>query len=106
MASNVNQPQLFGNERLPIKVILPNQGMQKKNKGGGGSKLFRPVDQKYRQSLSNQITAIKKSISFNKIRVAPVRVKLVSKATAKSHRPDGIFSDETCPIVGSGSLGE
>ena len=56
-------------ERLPIKVILPKQGTQKKNLGGGSSKLFREVDQKYRSRLSNQVNAIRNSIPFNKTRV-------------------------------------
>ncbi|HMG68881.1 MAG TPA: S8 family serine peptidase, partial [Chitinophagaceae bacterium] len=109
MATISRQTQLYNNvtnDRLPIKVILPNQGAQKKNKGGGSSKLFRQVDKKYRQSLSNQVNAIKKSTTFNKIEMAPVRIKLLAKASAKSHRPEDIFSEETCPIVGSGSLGE
>ena len=37
---------------------------------------------------------------------APVRVKLLSKAAAKSHRPENLFSLESCPIIGSGRLGE
>ena len=37
---------------------------------------------------------------------APVRVKLVSKAAAKSHRPEHLFSAQSCPIVSGGSLGE
>ncbi|MFX5840004.1 hypothetical protein ABTE60_22080, partial [Acinetobacter baumannii] len=37
---------------------------------------------------------------------APVRVKLISKATAKSHRPEALFSENSCPIVGAGGIGE
>jgi serine protease AprX len=33
-------------------------------------------------------------------------VKLLSKAAAKSHRPEHLFSPQSCPIVGGGDLGE
>ena len=35
-----------------------------------------------------------------------MRVKLLSQAAAKSHRPEHLFSPQSCPIVGGGSLGE
>ncbi len=35
-----------------------------------------------------------------------VRPKFASKALAKSHRPENLFSPETCPIVGAGQQGE
>ena len=35
-----------------------------------------------------------------------MRVKLLSKSVAKSHRPEHLFSTHSCPIVGAGSLGE
>ena len=37
---------------------------------------------------------------------APLRVKLVATASAKSHRPEHLFAPDTCPIISSGSLGE
>jgi hypothetical protein len=33
-------------------------------------------------------------------------VKLITKAAAKSHRPDDLFSMQSCPIIGAGRLGE
>jgi hypothetical protein len=33
-------------------------------------------------------------------------VRLLPKAFAKSHRPEQLFSDQTCPIIGAGKLGE
>ncbi|MEX0803274.1 MAG: S8 family peptidase [Candidatus Binatia bacterium] len=35
-----------------------------------------------------------------------MRVKLLAKAAAKSHRPEQLFSDSSCPIIGAGRLGE
>jgi hypothetical protein len=97
------------NERLPIKVILPRQGAEKKNPGGSGkSEPFRVVDEKYRSSLSNQVLAIRNThiSQIKRTGAIPIRVKLISQATAKSHRPENLFSDQTCPIVGVGKMGE
>src|ERR1035437_1719084 len=96
-------------ERLLIKVIMPKQGTERKVAGGGTPpKPFRPVDAKYRARLSSQVSAIRTAIvpQIRTAGAAPVRVKLLSKAAAKSHRPEHLFSPESCPIVGGGSLGE
>ena len=97
------------NERLPIKLILPQQGREKRVPGGGTPpKPFRPVSSAYRQSLSKQVSAIREALlpQLKRTGAAPVRVKLLTKAAAKSHRPETLFSSETCPIVGAGRLGE
>jgi serine protease AprX len=96
-------------DRLLIKVIMPKQYTLTKVSGGGAPpKPFRPVDQKYRASLSSQVAAIRTAITpqIKTAGAAPVRVKLVSKAAAKSHRPENLFSQHSCPIVSGGSLGE
>ena len=38
--------------------------------------------------------------------IAPRRVKLLTQASAKSHRPERLFSRDSCPIIGAGRLGE
>lgn len=96
-------------ERLLIKVIMPKQYTERKVPGGGPPpKPFRLVDQKYRASLSSQVAAIKTAIipQIRTAGAAPVKVKLVSQAAAKSHRPEHLFSAQSCPIVSGGSLGE
>jgi len=96
-------------DRLPIKLIMPNQGKEKKVQAGGSAPVpFRTVDSAFRKSLSNQVTAIRDIITsqVKKTAAAPVRVKLLAKATAKSHRPDHLFTPVTCPIIGSGHIGE
>ena len=96
-------------ERLLIKVIMPKQGTERKVPGGGTPpKLFRPVDEKYRASLSSQVAAIRTAIAPQILTAgaAPVRVKLLSTAAAKSHRPAHLFSRQSCPIVGGASLAE
>ncbi len=96
-------------ERLPIKLIMPKQAAEKKVTGRGSKpKPFRTVDGAYRKSLSNQVSAIQEALppQIKQTSAIPVRVKLLTKAAAKSHRPDQIFSPRTCPIVGAGQLGE
>lgn len=98
-----------GGDRLPIKLIMPKQGVERRVLGGGKKPVpFRTVDAQYRKHLSNQITAIEKAVfpQLKKSTAAPVRVKVISKATAKIHRPINLFSEKTCPVVGAGRLDE
>lgn len=105
----VERNQSSGHERLPIKLIMPKQGKEQKVRGGGSPPLpFRRVDRHYRRGLSNQVSALRDAI-IPQIRwtgAAPVRVKLIPKAAAKSHRPENLFSNLSCPIIGAGHLGE
>lgn len=95
-------------DRLPIKLILPNQGKEAPVTGGGGKKLFRNVNTEYRTSLTRQVDAIEKSVAPAAARAGsvPVRVKIIAAASAKSHRPTHLFSEATCPIIGAGAVGE
>jgi len=36
----------------------------------------------------------------------PLRVSLIPKAFAKTHRPNRLFSESSCPIIGAGRMGE
>ena len=95
--------------RLPIKLVMPKQGVERRVRGGGGqNKPFRIVNGEYRKGLSKQISGIQQSIlnSTADSAHAPVRVELISEALAKSHRPERLFSERTCPIIGAGKLGE
>ena len=95
-------------KRLPIKIIMPKQGSPVPGHGGGSVEPFRLVDSAYRKRLSEQIGAIRESLPkrVEKTGAVPVRVSLISRAIAKTHRPEKLFSEKTCPIVGAGSLGE
>lgn len=96
-------------DRLPIKLILPDQGKEKRVPGGGKPpKPFRDVDPKFRKGLATQVAAVTEAVKgqVKATGAAPVRVKLLTEASAKSHRPDDLFSEKTCPIVGAGKLGE
>ena len=96
-------------DRLPIKVIMPKQGVERKVSGGGAAPTpFRTVDAKYRSRLSNQVAALRSLVlpQSRRTGASPVRVKLIAKAVAKTHRPDSVFSPQSCPIIGGGRLGE
>lgn len=96
--------------RLPIKLILPNQGQNRPVKGGGGPvKPFKEVTQEYRTSLNRQVLEIEKTVhqlGSSSRRLVPLRLELIPKAVAKSHRPKRLFSDKTCPVIGAGKMGE
>jgi len=98
------------NEKLlPIKLIMPRQGSERRVSGGGArQKPFCTVNSAYRKQLSNQVRAIRKSLpeQIKNVGVAPVRVSLIPEAIAKTHRPEKLFSGNTCPIIGAGGLGE
>lgn len=88
---------------------MPNQGKEHRVPAGGSKpKPFCEVDDIYRQSMVTRANAIHKALepSLRKTKLAPVRVNLIPGAIAKSHRPERLFSDDTCPIIGAGSLGE
>src|SRR5687767_5125093 len=88
--------------RLPIKVILPNQGVDRPILGGGGKKKpFQAVTQDFRRSLGTQIEALGVAVreQARQAGSAPIRVQLVKKAVAKTHRPKRLFSPKSCPIV-------
>src|SRR5882672_11081618 len=96
-------------ERLPIKVIMPKQGTERRiQTGGTPPKMFRNVDRQYRTRLSHQVTAMRQALipQIRRTGTAPIRVKLLSSASAKSHRPEHLFANDSCPIIGAGRLGE
>ena len=104
-----NEPRPPQQDRLPIKLIMPKQGAERKiPPGGTPPKPFRTVDRKYRNHLSNQVSALRSAIvpQVRRTGSAPIRIKLLAKAAAKSHRPSHLFSPQSCPIIGSGRLGE
>lgn len=92
-------------ERLLIKVILPKQGKEKKNPGGGAeAKPFKTVSPTLRRALTAQLQAARAEVETFKdtTGVIPVKVWLEDRALAKSHVPDALFSEHTCPIIGVG----
>ena len=106
-----NKSKSSGNsaEHLPIKIINPKQGREVKVQPGGPPSLpFKTVNVHLRGTLSGYVRNIEEKLKqdIDKLGVVPVRVELLRKAIAKTHRPEGLFSDRTCPIIGAGKLGE
>jgi serine protease AprX len=96
-------------DRLPIKLIMPKQGTERRVQAGGGpAKPFRAVDSAYRAHLGAQVSAVRQALrpQLRAGRPAPLRVRVLPHAVAKSHRPESLFTSESCPIVGAGRLGE
>lgn len=93
---------------LPIQIVTPGQGDHRPNQAGGSTKPLSEVDAKFRGVLTTQLKAVEAEIveDLETLGVAPMRVTLIPKAYAKSHRPKRLFSDESCPIVGAGRMGE
>jgi hypothetical protein len=95
-------------ERLPIKLVLPKQGKERLVPAGGSeAKPFVVVNRAYRARLQKEVAAVRQLVTTQAKDTgsAPMRVKLRTKAVAKSHRPTGLFSDSSCPIIGAGKLG-
>ncbi len=96
-------------ERLPIKLVLPNQAtLRPWPQGGSKAKPFIEVNKEFRDRLKTEVAAVRALVvaQAKETESAPMRVKLRKKAEAKTHRPENLFSDATCPIIGAGRLGE
>lgn len=96
-------------ERLFIKVILPQQGRETKNQAGGSKPVpFKPVNDRLRARLIDELAPVENEFQAAPATspFVPMRVVLEGKATAKSHRPDELFVPAGCPIIGSERPGE
>lgn len=98
-------------ELLPIKVIFP-QGDDFSPPPGGGSDptVFVEVTPAIRGRFVGQVQAVGQvfAASFARFPKVPAvaKVRLRKEASAKSHRPDRLFSDSTCPVIGTTAFGE
>ncbi|HEY9683238.1 MAG TPA: S8 family peptidase [Drouetiella sp.] len=102
----------MSNEQRPVKIIVhrdedyyvPPHG------GGGGKKVFCDVTPELRNNLSTQLASIESlfATAFDTSPDVPAVAKVVMKkeALAKSHRPDALLTDRTCPIIGVDQFGE
>ena len=95
-------------ERLPIKLIMPNQGRERRVLGGGSApEPFFKVDEDFCDSLNVQVQSIQRALEpkLEETKIAPVRVQLIPKAIAKSHRPRNALFEKNmsyywCRFVG------
>ncbi|MBL4753726.1 MAG: S8 family peptidase [Flavobacteriales bacterium] len=76
----------------------------------GPAKLFGPVDKETRQSLCLQLAEVHDYFQdyFQRWPNIPavIKVTLKEEALAKSHRPTGLLTRSTCPIIGTLDFGE
>lgn len=101
----------MADKRLPIKVVIAQDSDYFVPESGGGSRtVFGQVTGELRQSLSDQVSTVERDFadSFERWPDIPAvaTVKLKKEALAKSHRPNSLFSDRTCPIIGIDEFGE
>lgn len=97
-------------EKLPILMVAPRKEDFKNNTSGGKTVFFETFTDKLRDDISNQCNILKNefNIKSSKYKEVPVIGKVImkDKAIAKSHKPNELFSNNTCPMVGMGKLNE
>lgn len=91
-------------EKRPIKLVLTQQRDYRAPSGsGGGPKPFGEVTPEIRNWLCGQLDEVQKYFysDFEQFPELPAvaKVRLIDKATAKSHRPNRLFSKENAPII-------
>jgi serine protease AprX len=96
--------------RLPIKVVLPrDDDLRPVPTGGAQRRVFDSVDRSVRDQLLEQVSTVRRHFSAvlaQDARIPAVaRVVLKEKALAKSHRPQRLFSRNTCPVIGGETFG-
>lgn len=96
-------------DRRPIRLVLTeDRDLSSVRPAGGPRKVFKDVDSSFRQNLANDLDVIEKRFERQlKSQNLPVvaTATLEGEALAKSHRPETLFTPQTCPIIGSDSIG-
>ncbi len=100
-------------EKLPVRIVKSEPRSSKRKRGGKPpTNLFETEEELLQRqiSLMQEVDNVEEYFrdSFRKHPQIPhvSKVRLVEKATAKSHRPTYLFSMDTCPIIGVGKLGQ
>lgn len=80
----------------------------KPNIPGGKVVFLEPFTEKLRNNIYTQCEKIKNDIASVEVKDIPCIGKVImkEKAIAKSHKPNNLFNDKTCPIIGGGKLNE
>lgn len=100
------------NIRLPIKVVESSKKDFAKPKAGGASrKIFDGDDLKSaRHKRAQELDSVERYFDhwFHKEPHIPAVAKVILKkdALAKSHRPSGLFTRQSCPIIGGRNFRE
>lgn len=98
-------------KRLPIKIVqTAADDFVAPEPGGSPRKIFGVVTPATRQQLVGQVQGLRQAFAegFRRRPNVPAvaRIRLRDDALAKSHRPRGLLSAATTPIIGSESFGE
>lgn len=95
-------------EKLPIIMVAQRPEDSKTNISSGRVVFLEPFTEKLRNNIFSQCEEIKKNIGKIEEKEIPCIGKVVmkEKAIAKTHKPNNLFNDNTCPMVGGGKLNE
>lgn len=95
-------------EKLPIIMVAQRPEDSKPNISGGKVVFLEPFTEKLRNNIYTQCEKIKNDIANVEVKDIPCIGKVImkEKAIAKSHKPNNLFNDKTCPIIGGGKLNE
>ncbi len=95
-------------EKLPIIMVAQRPEDSKTNISSGRVVCLEPFTEKLRNNIFSQCEEIKKNIGKIEEKEIPCIGKVVmkEKAIAKTHKPNNLFNDNTCPMVGGGKLNE
>lgn len=97
-------------EKLPILMVAPRKEDFKPNVPMGNTTFLGEYTEKIKENIISQCSHVKsefekKTKRHNNI---PCIGKVIMKkdAIAKTHKPNNLFSNNTCPIIGTGKLNE
>ena len=95
-------------EKLPIIMVAQRPEDSKPNANSGRVVFLEPFTDKIRNNIFIQCEKIKSDIGKIEEKEVPCIGKVImkEKAIAKTHKPNNLFNDTTCPMVGGGKLNE
>lgn len=102
------------NVLLPVRLVQPSRDFLHKDDRRGGREVKFFVSESefepHQQNLISEISYVEDTTKekFEKYPENPLIMKaqLRTEALAKSHRPNGIFDMDTCPVIGLNRMGE
>ena len=95
-------------EKLPIIMVTQRKEDIKLNVPSGNVTFLEPFTDEVRSRIFTQCTEIKNNIQKIEEKEIPCIGKVImkEKAIAKTHKPNNLFNDKTCPMIGTGKLNE
>lgn len=94
----------------PLLIVFPSKGDYHDPLPGRSPKPVIDVTPELRNELVSQVEAVEAAFSeiFTDNPGLPVVavINLREKAQAKSHRPNEVFNEKTCPVIGTNNAGE